>query len=306
MTHGLSVVLPTRDRIDVIDRTLKALAEQSIDVPAEVIVVDNGSTDGTLAHAQAWERRCTRIPVRVLQEATPGVSAARHHGVQAACHDRILFLNDDTAPAADGLLAAHFALLEATPSGRAYLGRVTYPPDLMADPFLAWLNDFAQFDYRSLDAGGPTRAHHFITAHISFVRADYERAGGMEHRLPFGFEDAEIGARMLAMGVQIEYRPELIVHHMHHVTLSQWRARMLRMGTAGWQANELRANRSRLAPHTVGPYWVMQQLAADALAHMARLLPRLPGRARSLAFKLMHQGAYTRGYRSARRGAARR
>jgi len=103
----ISIVIATKNRLAALRSTIRALARQTLgEHEAEVVVVDNGSTDGTLE----WLEHCRAqfpLPLEVFSEPTPGVSAARNAGVRRARHGHILFLNDDTAPADEWLVAGH-------------------------------------------------------------------------------------------------------------------------------------------------------------------------------------------------------
>ena len=92
MTSGvgdISVVIPTFNRSPVLDRALDSVIAQTHS-PAEVIVVDDGSTDGTA------ERVESGFPgVRVLQQENLGVSAARNRGIGASRGDWVAFLDSD-------------------------------------------------------------------------------------------------------------------------------------------------------------------------------------------------------------------
>ena len=94
---GVSVIVPVRDGVAEIGRLLASL--QDLDYPAdrlEVIVVDNGSRDGT-AEAAA------RFPVTVLQEPVPSSYAARNRGARAARFPWVAFTDSDCAAAPDWL-----------------------------------------------------------------------------------------------------------------------------------------------------------------------------------------------------------
>ncbi len=296
----ISVVIPTKNRLPVLRNTVMALAGQALgEHEAEVVVVDNGSTDGTLE----WLEQCRArfpLPLEVLSEMTPGVSAARNAGVRRARHDHILFLNDDTAPSDQRLLAGH-ARAHRMADGKeiAVLGRVTYPPEQLADPFMRWLNDGAQFDYGRLDGGEPPCAPHFYTAHISFSRSPFERASGMDERIQFGFEDAALGHRMEQQGVPIHYHPELVVHHDHPIDLSTWRRRAVVMGRAGWHVNTLSPTYPPLAQPATTLYWRALEAAAQALALISTDWSRLPSTLRERVYVIMNQGFYAHGYRLA-------
>ena len=88
---SVAVVVPTFDRAHVLGRALASVAEQESAV-AEVVVVDDGSTDDTLAVIDEW---APQLPLRYLYQENAGPSAARNVGV-ATCRSRwICFLDSD-------------------------------------------------------------------------------------------------------------------------------------------------------------------------------------------------------------------
>lgn len=89
----VSVVIPARDDAELLDRCLRALARQTV-APAEIIVVDNGSTDATAAVAAAHG-------ASVLAEPTVGIWAAAATGYDAARAPIIARLDADSVPRPD-------------------------------------------------------------------------------------------------------------------------------------------------------------------------------------------------------------
>lgn len=86
---GVSVVIPTFDRARVLPRALESVMAQSRP-PTEVVVVDDGSTDGTA------ELVADRFPTtRLIRQANRGVSAARNRGIEAAAGEWIALLDSD-------------------------------------------------------------------------------------------------------------------------------------------------------------------------------------------------------------------
>jgi glycosyltransferase involved in cell wall biosynthesis len=89
-TVRFSVVIPLYNKINSVSRTLASICEQRF-TAAEIIVVDDGSTDGSAAIVAAL-----KIPNLILvKQKNQGVSAARNRGVQLAQYEHIAFIDAD-------------------------------------------------------------------------------------------------------------------------------------------------------------------------------------------------------------------
>ena len=83
-SDAVSVVIPTRDRCDLVQRAIDSVLEQEV-APLEVIVVDDGSVDGTAEALRSRYGERSDPAVEVLRtEESLGVSAARNRGIAAA------------------------------------------------------------------------------------------------------------------------------------------------------------------------------------------------------------------------------
>ncbi len=101
----VSVVIPTHDRRDLVGRAIDSVLGQSLP-PAEVIVVDDGSGDGT---ADWLQRAYPQVRLLALSQ-NRGVSHARNRGIEAAGGDWIAFLDSDDEWLPDKLAAQREAL----------------------------------------------------------------------------------------------------------------------------------------------------------------------------------------------------
>lgn len=292
----LSVIIPTRDRLPTLRATLAGLAAQQLgDATAEVIVVDNGSTDGT-REALAELERTFPLPLKPLHEPTPGAGPARNAGLAAAEGKVVLFLGDDTRPAGPALLSYH-TQLHAQHAGQKYavLGRVEWAPHLTVTPLMRWLEHGAQFAYADLRPG-PTGPEHFYTAHVSAPRELLQDAGGFDPGIPFDFEDSELGQRLFDAGLELDYHPELIVHHDHPITLDAWIRRQERVGKAGRRVLEAHELPERLVPRPGGWRWSAAKALAAAAGRPEHEWRRLPAPLRDRLYAAAHYAAYARGY----------
>jgi glycosyltransferase involved in cell wall biosynthesis len=89
-TIQFSVVIPLYNKVESVCRTLNSLRQQRL-LPAEIIVVDDGSTDGSAETVSALN-----MPnVKLVQQTNKGVSFARNYGVSLAKHEHIAFIDAD-------------------------------------------------------------------------------------------------------------------------------------------------------------------------------------------------------------------
>src|SRR4029077_2951193 len=100
MGTEVSVVIPTHNRLEVLAEVLQALEFQQGPPTFEVVVVDDGSGDGT---ADWLRSRSFRIPVRVLLQENHGPAAARNTRGAAGAGPRVFFLRGHTVPSAGWL-----------------------------------------------------------------------------------------------------------------------------------------------------------------------------------------------------------
>ena len=123
-TDAVTVVIPTKDRYDLLLRTLACVLRQSAP-DVRVVVVDDGGRDGTAERLEGRDARVT-----VLRHASPrGVSTARNHGLDQVDTPWVAFLDDDDLWAPDKL-ARQLKALQARPDARwACSTAVSFLPD---------------------------------------------------------------------------------------------------------------------------------------------------------------------------------
>lgn len=91
---NVSVIVPAYRAAGTIDRTLASIAAQTVR-PRQVIVVDDGSEDGTFEAAQAWTERMGDISIDVYRQNNQGAGAARNLAIRQATGTLIAFLDAD-------------------------------------------------------------------------------------------------------------------------------------------------------------------------------------------------------------------
>jgi len=94
---NISIVICAFNSENRIQAALNGVSSQKFGEPVmwETIVVDNGSTDGTLHQVRAFADQNPHLRISCIREGCPGLQAARHAGIRAARGDLIIFVDDD-------------------------------------------------------------------------------------------------------------------------------------------------------------------------------------------------------------------
>ena len=227
-----SVVIPTFNRLDVLPEVLAAVEGQAVEAAFEVVVVDDGSSDGT----GAWlaERRASfGRPLTVLSQENRGPAAARNAGVAAARAPLVAFLGDDTVPS-PGWLAAHLAAHRrhrGEPRPTAVLGYTGWHPRMRLNPFLRYINEHGlQFGYALIDDRREVPFNFFYTSNLSLPRR-LLRDEPFDVDFPYAaWEDIEAGYRLAQRGLRLTYEPRAVTAHDHPTTLARFARRQERAG----------------------------------------------------------------------------
>ena len=192
------MIVPARDCESTLARTLEALAGQRAPaVEVEVVVVDNGSRDGTGRLAEEHPA----VDAVIRRERGEGPGAARNAGAQAARGDLLAFTDADCVPEPGWLSAG----LEALKRADLVQGEVRPVDDVEVGPF-----------DRTVWATRPNGL--FETANLFVRREAFERVGGFpaglepEGEAPFG-EDVLFGWATVRAGARAAFSQEAVVRH---------------------------------------------------------------------------------------------
>jgi glycosyltransferase involved in cell wall biosynthesis len=226
-----SVVIPTHRRPDTLFRVLHALGDQTAPPDFEVVVVDDGSGDGTYERLRGHR---ASYPLRAFSQENAGPAGARNRGIAEARGDVVLFLGDDTVPEPQ-LLSVHAAAHNrAAPDSIAVLGYTTWPRGRRVSPFLHHINEYGlQFGYSLIEDPESVPFNFFYTSNISLARRLLLGAGKFDTTFPHAaWEDIEIAYRLTKQGMRIVYRPDAVARHYHDITFRSFRRRQRRSGEA--------------------------------------------------------------------------
>ncbi|HXX40082.1 MAG TPA: glycosyltransferase [bacterium] len=221
----ISVVVSTYNNREVLRHTLAHLAAQAFPREQyEVVVADDGSTDGT---AEMVRSLVFPVPLRYIARAHTGTSAVRNVGWREARGRIVLFVDSDFWAEPD-LLASHHGHYLPGAAGIAVQGRSMIHPDSLTTPFMRVKEISPDLTIRSRHRMSP---YHVVARNFSMLRADLEAAGGFDEGFPgYGYEDLDLALRMTARGVVFEYEPEARGFHHHVETLDGVRRKLYEAG----------------------------------------------------------------------------
>lgn len=260
----VTIIVCTRNRSQALRRCLESVSiavARSPGTAAEVIVVDNGSTDSTDAVVTDWIQSA-QYPARAVKELSPGLGAARNTGVRHARGHLVAFIDDDCCVSASYLsdMVANFSD-DKTPTirgGRIELGD---PADL---PFGIKTDD-VQIAFRfPIHPGTIALGCNMVINREAFVRLGlFDERFGSGARFKAA-EESEFFYRAYLNNIPVVYVPNMTVFH-HHGRKSEELARLhyasYSIGTGAMYAKHM-FSRGGLVKHL---YWDLRKAAAEAI-----------------------------------------
>ena len=225
----VSIIVPTRDRSAALVGFIASLAHcRDVSFSWELVVVDNGSTDGTAEAAGRAARELGGVRFRCVREPVPGLHAARHRGAREAEADVLVFVDDDIEASPSWLSALGDEFLDPAVE---LVGGPSHPRYMVAPP--AWVEwtwatqpDGTRWcGALSLLEGGDVRREIdpvFVWGLNFAIRRDTLRRlkGFNPDALPWDLRrcrgDGETGLSLKARaaGIKAWYRPEALVYHV--------------------------------------------------------------------------------------------
>jgi len=235
---GVSVVLPTHNRAEALEATLREWSGVRAPCEIEFVVVNDGSSDDTAARLQ---RLADELPnLRWTSVPQGGPALARNAGITLARHDLILLIGDDIRPESSAAIEHHLHAHRVFPSPSvAVLGKIVWPNTdsdhvnfvmtHIQGPGEEQFGYFHTVPYSWLDW------RFFYTSNVSFKKSvvtDWNREGFSGAFPLASFEDAELAYRLTKRpsGFEILYQPAACVRHHHPYSARQFLRRQVNCG----------------------------------------------------------------------------
>lgn len=195
-----SVVVPTYNRLPILQKCLAALEKQTITEPYEVLVIDDGSSDGTVEFLSANSDRYPHL--RLLTQDHAATATARNYGIDSALGKYIAFVDSDITVNPE-YLQAHTETLAQAEKVYSY-GRIIDTSNLIAP------------DSEAVPAIPFFTAALFDTCNLAIARKWLLEAGKFDTGFfEYGWEDFELGMRVKNLGLKRLTCAGAIAFHYH-------------------------------------------------------------------------------------------
>ena len=204
----ISVVIPTFNNLELLKRTIFCLENQLLPFSDfEVIVIDDGSSDGTREYLQSYDKPMQVRPL--FNDINLGRSRSRNRGIFAARYELTVFLDADREVAVD-FLKIHRDAQKQGP--QVSIGRMKFHPNLPRSGINRYLEKRGA--YRKIHRQNlPGR--YFISCNSSLPTKILHDVGGFDENIVhYGGEDLELGHRLEKI-LPIRALPQALDYHNH-------------------------------------------------------------------------------------------
>ncbi|MEO1126749.1 MAG: glycosyltransferase, partial [Cyanobacteria bacterium J06639_16] len=204
-----SVVIPTYNRKPILEKCLRAIEAQQLppDSPVtgyEIVVVDDGSTDGTVDWLNQSEAEFPHVTL--FLQAHLGPAAARNLGVQKSKGDFIIFVDSDLVVLED-FLHCHGKALAA--------GQQQYDDRVFTYGRVINTCNFDNPTAETFKVTDVSQAY-FATGNVAIARHWLDAAGLFDTAFQlYGWEDLELGVRLKKLDLRLIKCPEAVGYHWH-------------------------------------------------------------------------------------------
>jgi GT2 family glycosyltransferase len=227
MPPDISVIIVNLNTRELLDACLASVERERATLSLEAIVIDNGSTDGSVAMVE----RTYPQTLLVKNARNEGFARPNNEGLRRAKGRHLLLLNSDTV-VRPGAFRRMVDFLESHPDAGACGPRLIYPdgrlqysakgfPTLWThfcdmsglDRLFPRTVLFGSGELRSFDYDHAGTADHLMAAAFLVRRETYEKVGPLDERFAIYYNDMDWCYRMVQAGWKIWYVPDAVVEH---------------------------------------------------------------------------------------------
>ncbi|MCI0416656.1 glycosyltransferase, partial [bacterium] len=218
----VSIVIPVYNQLHYTRQCIDEI-RRSTSNPYELIIINNGSTDGTEEYLDSLLPQSTKVKIQHNRENSGFVNAC-NQGAELAAGDYLVFLNNDTLPRS-GWLEALVNTAETMPGAGAVGAKLLYPDGVLQEAGSLVFSDSTPWNYgKGDDPEKPEynyiRETPYCSAACLLIRRDlFHEIGGFDGRYsPAYWEDVDLAFEVRKRGLKVVYQPLANVIHFEGIT----------------------------------------------------------------------------------------
>lgn len=293
-----SLIIPTFNRSLTLKRMLHHLRTVDGIDGCEVIIINDGSTDGTAGVLAECLQIMPKL-LRVITISNGGPARARNTGVEAATNERILFIDDDVFPHSD-MLYQHWNMLNSGYDGSQ--GLLLWHQEIAMTPLISYIDSRgSQFAFEQIEHPEDLGGEHIYTGNFAVRRDVVLRTGGFcerlfDRKLAFSaFEDTVLGWSMKKKGARLGLNRAAIADHLHPMNEKEYLRREYNVGSGVAQLERLFPEITRDLGLKPRGSFIRLQVGLLGMVNALPALRHVIGYQASM--RLRHRASFLRGYR---------
>jgi glycosyltransferase involved in cell wall biosynthesis len=224
---AISVIVPTHNRLGSLRRTISSLLRQDLEPNGyEIIVVDDGSTDGTEGYLRELSET-SNLRFHTIRRAGPAV--AHNRGAELARGQILVFIDDDCVAPTTWLQSIEQALQSQPVAAVGGSKR----NQLHGNTYACVHDEMNRFISARLERE-EGKAWYRATSNFACWASVFRKSGGLDERFFAGGEDREFVARLIKAGERVVHAREIAVNHFHEFTLASFLVHFFREGRGAY------------------------------------------------------------------------
>ncbi len=217
MIYECSIIIPVFNQVKYTKQCLEAVAKYTQEVDYEVIIIDNGSTDGTKDFL-----RCLEGDVKIIKNSQNlGFSKANNQGAKVSEGNYLVFLNNDTIPQSDWLM--QMILVQKKSKDVGIVGsKLLYPNGTVQHAGVVKDKGFYHI-YEKFPHDHPAvnklRSFPYVTGACMLIDKNlFFNIGMFDEHFINGFEDIDLCMKVNMLQKRVMYCPDSVVYHYANTT----------------------------------------------------------------------------------------
>ena len=218
----IDVVIPAYNVRNIIQKSAGSTLLQEL--PAawhkNVIIVDDGSSDGTARHCQSLFKEQVKV---ISHEQNRGRSSSCNTGWRSGSGRYVIFMDADCEWLSKGALTAHLKVLEA--GADVSIGPIVSSDQSFWGTYQKMIQSSREKDFSSGNLAA------FTSANFAIRRSVLEASGGFDEGYRYyGFEDRDFQLHLISLGAKISFCPEAAIIHNPDSSLKDVCRKMMESG----------------------------------------------------------------------------